>query len=162
MGEMQQRGLTDECMHALMDICILTLFVFLFHLVSCFHHWLLLQWTVSIFLDHTEHGNFLTRLKAFQKLSDMSFDICDPDKTGAVGKSDLYAGVILVHLNLAKYAGPAACYVSLEQWEVSTPCPCFLGEKVQLLEASPLCCTYTDFQWILFFCCLVFIGGHFL
>jgi hypothetical protein len=69
---------------------------------------------VSISLDPAEHGNFLTRLKAFQKLSDMSFDICDPEKTGAVGKSDLYAGVILVHLNLAKYAGPAACYVSLE------------------------------------------------
>lgn len=36
--------------------------------------------------------------------------MCDRNKSGHLNKTELYAGLILVHLNLAKYAGPAACY----------------------------------------------------
>ncbi|KAL3921190.1 MAG: hypothetical protein SGARI_006742, partial [Bacillariaceae sp.] len=39
-----------------------------------------------------------------------AFTICDADGSGAIDKRELYAGLLLVHLNLAKYAGPAACY----------------------------------------------------
>lgn len=36
--------------------------------------------------------------------------MCDADGTGRIGRPELYAGVLLVHVNLAKYAGAAACY----------------------------------------------------
>jgi hypothetical protein len=57
-------------------------------------------------------GNLLTRSKPFQNLVDWAFTVCDPDNTGELSKSELYTGFLLVHINLAKYAGPAACYVS--------------------------------------------------
>jgi hypothetical protein len=55
-------------------------------------------------------ANFVTRSRAFQKLTKWAFTVCDRDQTGQVGKSELYAGILLVHVQLAKYAGPAACY----------------------------------------------------
>ena len=61
-----------------------------------------------------QKGYLLTRTRAFKRLLKWSFDVCDHDKTGEVGKTELYAGVLLVHLNLAKYCGPAACFVSFE------------------------------------------------
>ena len=57
-------------------------------------------------------GNFLTRSTRFCKLVDWVFGVCDINKTGQIGKSELYSGLLLVHINLAKYAGPAACFVS--------------------------------------------------
>jgi len=52
----------------------------------------------------------LTRSKAFRALVDKAYAVCDSDKAGKITKTELYAGLLLVHLNLAKYAGPAACY----------------------------------------------------
>jgi hypothetical protein len=57
-----------------------------------------------------ESGSFLTRTSAFKKLTRWAFSVCDSDKTGQLGKSELYVGLLLVHINLAKYAGAAACY----------------------------------------------------
>jgi hypothetical protein len=57
-----------------------------------------------------ESGSFLTRSRAFKKLTKWAFSVCDSDKTGQLGKSELFAGLLLVHINLAKYAGAAACY----------------------------------------------------
>jgi hypothetical protein len=64
------------------------------------------------YTETNKHLNFLTRSRAFQKLVDWAFKIVDTEKTNHIGKSDLYAGLLLVHINLAKYAGPAACFVS--------------------------------------------------
>ena len=36
--------------------------------------------------------------------------MCDDSGDGIIDEAELYAGLLLVHLNLAKYAGPAACY----------------------------------------------------
>lgn len=55
-------------------------------------------------------ANILTRSKAFQKLTKEVFRVCDQDKTGKLSKAELHTGILLVHLNLAKYAGAAACY----------------------------------------------------
>mmetsp|Transcript_16170 Transcript_16170/g.33215 ORF Transcript_16170/g.33215 Transcript_16170/m.33215 type:complete len:186 (+) Transcript_16170:123-680(+) len=55
-------------------------------------------------------GNFLTRSKQFQELLDKAFKDCDTDKSGSISKSELYVGMLSIHLTLAKYAGPAACY----------------------------------------------------
>jgi len=54
--------------------------------------------------------SFLTRTAAFRRLTKWAFAQCDSDETGAVNKDELYAGILLVHLQLAKYAGAAACY----------------------------------------------------
>lgn len=67
-------------------------------------------------LSNQGSGNVLTRSKPFRKLATWAFSVCDSDKTGEVGKLELYCGLLLVHLNLAKYAGPAACYVSWQQY----------------------------------------------
>ena len=56
-------------------------------------------------------SSFLTRTKTFEKLAKYAFDMCNSDKeSGEIDKTELYAGILLVHLNLAKYAGAAACY----------------------------------------------------
>ena len=55
-------------------------------------------------------SNFITRTDAFKKLCNHVFKICDSKGSGTINATELYAGVLLVHLNLAKYAGPAACY----------------------------------------------------
>ena len=54
----------------------------------------------------TEGGdNFVTRSGAFKSLVKWAFGVCDHDKSGHVGKDELYTGVILVHLQLAsKYS----------------------------------------------------------
>jgi hypothetical protein len=54
--------------------------------------------------------NFITRSSFFKDLCKYVFKICDSDGNGSLNATELYAGVLLVHLNLAKYAGPAACF----------------------------------------------------
>lgn len=55
-------------------------------------------------------GKVLNRSKAFEILVSKAFNIIDIKKNGKIEEVELYAGLLLVHLNLAKYAGPAACY----------------------------------------------------
>jgi len=55
-------------------------------------------------------GNILTKSKPFQKLVDSVFAKCDTSESGDVSKSELYAGLLTVHITLARYAGPAACF----------------------------------------------------
>lgn len=57
-------------------------------------------------------SSFLTRSKTFQSLVNWSFDQVDTDGSGTIDKKELYAGLLLIHLHLAVYAGPAACEVS--------------------------------------------------
>lgn len=63
-----------------------------------------------ISLNQRNSYTILTRTEKFQDLVKWSFDKCDHKKNGKLGKEDLYMGVILVHLELAKYFGTAACY----------------------------------------------------
>lgn len=55
-------------------------------------------------------GSFWTRTKTFRKLCQWAFNACDTSKTKNLSKDELYSGLLLVYLNIAKYAGPAACY----------------------------------------------------
>ncbi len=50
-----------------------------------------------------------TRTHAMRRLSDWAFEVCDVEGTGRIDKRAFYTGMLLVHLNLAKYAGVAAC-----------------------------------------------------
>jgi hypothetical protein len=54
--------------------------------------------------------SFLTRTKAFRRLTKWAFSECDVKKTGKISRNDFYAGMLIVHLQLAKYCGSAACY----------------------------------------------------
>ena len=58
------------------------------------------------------HSNILTRSKPFRMIVKKAFHDMDAEKNGEVDKNELYMGVLMVHLKLAKFAGPAACYVS--------------------------------------------------
>jgi Ca2+-binding EF-hand superfamily protein len=60
-------------------------------------------------------SNFITRSSSFKRLCAYVFSICDANSTGSINATELYAGVLLVHLNLAKYAGPAACFPASRQ-----------------------------------------------
>lgn len=58
-------------------------------------------------------SSWLTRTKYFQKAIDASFDMVDQDKSGDVTLDEMYAGLLLIHLNLAVYVGAPACRVSM-------------------------------------------------
>ena len=66
--------------------------------------------TVFIVTPNSGFGHLLTNSRPFQAMARKAFDICDADGSGAIDQSELYSGMLLIHLNLAKYAGPAACY----------------------------------------------------
>eukprot|EP00536_Pseudo-nitzschia_multiseries_P008459 jgi/Psemu1/257265/estExt_Genewise1Plus.C_2150017 len=55
-------------------------------------------------------GNIVSRSKGFKKLVDKIFAACDTSKSGEISKSELYVGMLSVHITLARYAGPAACF----------------------------------------------------
>lgn len=53
--------------------------------------------------------SLITRSKAFKNLVDYTFNAIDSDQSGSIDKKELYTGLILVHLKIAAYVGPAAC-----------------------------------------------------
>jgi hypothetical protein len=57
----------------------------------------------------TDKTSFLATSKYFHKLVNWAFDVVDIDQSGHVDKKELYSGLILIHLKLASYLGPAAC-----------------------------------------------------
>jgi EF hand len=56
------------------------------------------------------YSNILTRSVTFRKISHWAFVQCDTDRTGHIQRQELYAGILLVHIQLAKHVGVAACY----------------------------------------------------
>jgi hypothetical protein len=54
-------------------------------------------------------SHILKKTPPFQRLCRSAFAIVDSDKSGQVDKQELYTGLLLVHLRLAAYVGPAAC-----------------------------------------------------
>jgi len=61
-------------------------------------------------LKKTIHGSFWTRTRGFKRLCKWAFKTCDTSDSGEVSKGELYTGLLMVYLKIAKYAGPAACY----------------------------------------------------
>ena len=53
--------------------------------------------------------SWLSRTKWFTKMSNAAFAIVDADESGEVDEKELYSGLLLIHLKLGCYAGPAAC-----------------------------------------------------
>jgi hypothetical protein len=54
-------------------------------------------------------SSWLTRSKRFRKWCEWAFELIDTDKTNSVDEKELYSGLLLIHLKLGTYAGPAAC-----------------------------------------------------
>jgi hypothetical protein len=42
-------------------------------------------------------------------MSNAAFAVVDADESGEVDEKELYSGLLLIHLKLGCYAGPAAC-----------------------------------------------------
>jgi Ca2+-binding EF-hand superfamily protein len=57
--------------------------------------------------------SYLANSKWFQKMSAAAFDVVDQDGSGCVDEKELYSGLLLIHLKLGSYAGPAACKVRI-------------------------------------------------
>merc|ERR1719291_554778 len=55
--------------------------------------------------------SLLTRSKAFKKMVIKTFHDIDVDNSGAIDREELYTGLLLIHLKLATYVGPAATKV---------------------------------------------------
>ena len=54
-------------------------------------------------------SNLITRSKYFRSVAKRVFCDLDVDGSGTLDVDELYSGVLLVHLQLAKFAGSAAC-----------------------------------------------------
>lgn len=57
------------------------------------------------------HKSFLCRTKFFKEMIQSSFELVDQDGSGTIDEKELYSGLLLIHLKLGTYAGPAACKV---------------------------------------------------
>jgi len=55
--------------------------------------------------------SMLTRSKAFKKMVIKTFHDIDVDNSGTIDREELYTGLLLIHLKLATYVGPAATKV---------------------------------------------------
>jgi hypothetical protein len=56
--------------------------------------------------------SILLQSKHFLKYCDIAFDLVDTNGNGVVDETELYAGLLLIHLKLGSFLGPAACKVS--------------------------------------------------
>jgi hypothetical protein len=56
-----------------------------------------------------KRGLRLVESAAFKGLSEWAFSVCDSEGDGRIQREELYSGILLVHLHLAKYVGVAAC-----------------------------------------------------
>lgn len=66
--------------------------------------------------------NWLCRTKFFRNMCDWAFTVVDQDGSGSVDEKELYSGLLLIHLKLGSYAGPAACKVSHPLPYLSSSC----------------------------------------
>jgi hypothetical protein len=66
-------------------------------------------------LSQLATSSILTRTRHFKRLAKWAFDVCDADGKGRISKDELYAGILLVHIQLAKYVGVAACFPPTRQ-----------------------------------------------
>ena len=55
--------------------------------------------------------SWLCQRKFFKDMISSSFDMVDQDNSGSIDEKELYSGLLLIHLKMGVYAGPAACKV---------------------------------------------------
>lgn len=66
---------------------------------------------VAIVKETSKPGraSWFSRTHYFKEMSNWAFDVVDLDGSGFVDEKELYSGLLLIHLKLGSYAGPAAC-----------------------------------------------------
>ena len=77
-----------------------------------------------------DNGNVMTRSKAFKVLVDKTFESMDIANKGEIDKVELYAGLLMIHLTIAKYAGPAACYVRHHSFALVMKSQCLQKDNI--------------------------------
>ena len=105
---------------------------------------------------------FITRTRAFKKLTKWAFAVCDKDGKGELSKAELYAGILLVHLNLAKYAGAAACYpptrkVIDELFEASDDDQSGFIDEAEFEQILIICCAQISSRLFIYFLILILL-----
>ena len=66
------------------------------------------EWMEPLFKNN-RRSRRLQHNAAFKALTTWAFDKCDAAGDGRINRDELYAGILLVHLHLAKYVGMTAC-----------------------------------------------------
>jgi len=66
----------------------------------------------ELLAEGNQRSSFLCRTKFFKDMVASAFELVDADGSGEVDEKELYSGLLLIHLKLGTYAGPAACRVS--------------------------------------------------
>jgi hypothetical protein len=61
----------------------------------------------------TKKTSWLARTKFFKTMVHQAFEDIDADGSGDIDEKELYSGLLLIHLKLGAYAGPAACKVCI-------------------------------------------------
>ena len=91
------------------------------------------------------HWATWTRSQALRHLSQWAFEVCDADQSGKIDEKAFYAGLLLVHLNLAKYVGVASCFPPnrtqvAELFELADQDQTGLLNKQEFSDAVAVCC----------------------
>lgn len=70
------------------------------------------EWMEPLFKNNRRsrrNKRWMQKNAAFKALTTWAFDKCDAAGDGRINRDELYAGILLVHLHLAKYVGMTAC-----------------------------------------------------
>jgi hypothetical protein len=108
--------------------------------------------------------NWLTRTKSFRRLTKWAFVQCDNSGNGHLTKTELYGGILLVHLQLAKYAGAAACYppskaVIDKLFEASDEDNSGYIDEDEFSKIMVICCAQIASRIVVYFAILVLFAN---
>jgi EF hand len=108
--------------------------------------------------------NWLTRTKSFRRLTKWAFVQCDASGNGKLTKTELYGGILLVHLQLAKYAGAAACYppskIVIDQlFDASDDDKSGYIDEDEFIKIMVICCAQIASRIIVYFAILVLLAN---
>jgi hypothetical protein len=108
--------------------------------------------------------NWLTRTKSFRRLTKWAFVQCDVSGNGKLTKTEMYSGILLVHLELAKYAGAAACYpptkaVIDQLFDASDDDTSGFIDEDEFIKIMVICCAQIASRIVVYFAILVFLAN---
>jgi len=99
-------------------------------------------------------GRKLTKTKTFGLLVDHAFDMIDDSGDGLIDEAELYAGLLMMHIKLAKHAGPAACY---------PPCRAVVDRMFRAADPDNSgTLDREEFRWVMGIMCANILGRMFI
>lgn len=105
---------------------------------------------------------FFIRSKTFQSLTKYAFEVCDSNGEGKITRSELYAALLLVHVKLAKFCGPAACSppskeVVNQLFDASDDDQSGYIDEQEFTQIAIICCAQIASRIIVYLFALVFV-----